>query len=105
MSKWQPIETAPKDGTEILIYDGRMRCVVKWSIWFDGHKGDWTYLGASGYEWERSFYEPVVYWMPLPDKPNLIAEKVAAIINAESDVFIKARDAATKVWIRWTKKL
>ena len=65
--KWQPIETAPKDGTWILTYtegvmnsEGPYLVVRYWN-------GEWTEPGGL---W------PLVpdYWMPLPEPPLLNAE-------------------------------
>jgi len=58
--EWQPIETAPKDGTEILGYlkDGR-RVAVRYS----GCKfSKWTMPGVCGLE--------PSHWMELPKKPT-----------------------------------
>jgi hypothetical protein len=56
---WQPIETAPRDGTAILAFErdplGGMQ-VVTWE------RGRWLAL----YEYEQ---EPA-YWMPLPTPPT-----------------------------------
>lgn len=63
MNKWQPIETAPKDGTAILAhlpysdiaipirYDGNC-----WHVTWDMHK-----LG----EWDQPDF-----WMPMPKPPK-----------------------------------
>lgn len=77
-SPWQPIETAPKDGTKLLLY-GR---------WFDymGQVSDnvRSYTGCSGYElgsydtmmgfWrvtkEYPCFEPS-HWMQLPPTPEV----------------------------------
>lgn len=62
-SKWQPIETAPRDGTPILGYaDGKM-ATVKWNdydFWDLFVCGSWAEDG----EWNPT------HWMPLPDPPN-----------------------------------
>lgn len=92
MSDWQPIETAPKDGTKILGY-GRgteramwpvdekmpfMQCVIWWT-WHDSEElvdaGDglfrkrpvrvlemWQPIGTH-------FFKPT-HWMPLPSPPT-----------------------------------
>ena len=59
--EWQPIETAPKDGTVILTDDG--------TAMFDS-AGRWVACGTSGYPYscvDNGVYdlEPTV-WMPLP---------------------------------------
>jgi hypothetical protein len=66
---WQPIASAPKDGTHILIWDGEIECVAKFDIWFTGHEGAWECVGASGYDIENAFKAPT-YWMPLPPPPD-----------------------------------
>lgn len=67
MSEWKPIETAPKDGTEILIgwmaRDGRRRggWICKIRRWRDD----------AG--WRRDRNHPYdlypTHWMPLPEPP------------------------------------
>ncbi|WP_322089971.1 DUF551 domain-containing protein [Burkholderia cenocepacia] len=61
---WQPIETAPKDGTEVmLLFDdevellGKTRPRVRAASWFD----DWTI------PYRRD--NPPTHWMPLPAAP------------------------------------
>lgn len=83
MAEWQPIETAPKDGTEILGFE-RMKTgdyfkVVYWTLDGDdiyGNGGNpvpgWTapddgYVGG---------FSPT-HWQPLPDPPEADAAEVA----------------------------
>ena len=62
MRQWQPIETAPKDGTIVLLWGtyGSMMCANSKPIvgWFS--RGWWT---------ERMTLSHVTHWMPLPDAP------------------------------------
>ena len=58
MSEWQPIETAPKDGREILGWFGSAS-VIRWHI---GTESFWT----DGFMRLR---EPT-HWMPLPEPPE-----------------------------------
>lgn len=56
---WQPIETAPKDGTWVLLYDVCDYMVV--AVWdYDG----WYDLAE-----DTAHYHPT-HWMPLPPKPK-----------------------------------
>ncbi len=93
MSEWQPIETAPKDGTLILLYAGaqmydgkptdpRLTC----GYWLVLEHGD--YLGDCGGECRCPEYDdppdpywysedggfttenPPTHWMPLPAPPS-----------------------------------
>jgi len=70
MSEWQPIETAPKDGTRILAF-GQLGLesvvgigTVKWE-WPDEWHCDPS---------EASEYSPesckLTHWMPLPEPPQ-----------------------------------
>lgn len=68
---WQPIETAPKDGTPILCYAPQRQAhwvsvyVVKWS---DPDEDDGTgWVEAAGEEWGRW---NATHWMPLPAPPQ-----------------------------------
>lgn len=66
MSEWQPISTAPKDGTDILLGMYRPEFVdpiVMNSCWLDreergGHWMDWDGCPTP------------THWMPLPEPPT-----------------------------------
>jgi hypothetical protein len=65
MSGWQPIETAPKDGTHVIIFDpsdSRPREAV-----FDTCYGQWVDPIEAYDE-----YSPT-HWMPLPAPPEVSA--------------------------------
>lgn len=73
MTEWQPIETAPRDGTEFLAYDiqAKKQDVCHWSKnfeWFeavqsDGETGPW--FGEFGRD-----REDITHWQPLPAPPT-----------------------------------
>lgn len=81
-SIWQKIETAPKDGTRILIWSAEIDSIlsVVWDAEFDyewdDKKDKQRYLGAwtdhavasFGYE-EYKSYQPT-HWMSLPEPPQ-----------------------------------
>ena len=66
--RWQPIETAPKDGTDILVMTGETMHVVRWinihgdfDYWAvdDNKHGPFTLRGKAP-----------THWMPLPETPK-----------------------------------
>jgi hypothetical protein len=74
---WQPIESAPKDGTEVLLFEflPHHEPMVRVGYWeengTDLHSGadgisGWSLVGE-GYIGE---IEPT-HWMPLPEPPEL----------------------------------
>lgn len=84
---WQSIETAPKDGTEILVWahmfnpihkelaDVQGRYIVSWrTTWTGGGTNAqevdaWCVSGtwdANDDVWDRVY---PIHWMPLPEKP------------------------------------
>ena len=72
MSDWQPIETAPKDGTSILVHFAGLNppamVVVVWNQGWAGKPGS---LNA---EWgwddgDSSVQRDATHWMPLPEPP------------------------------------
>lgn len=63
MMDWQPISTAPKDGTPVLLFTpGKGRWIAKWkkskSVWRVVHPGS-----------VKKQKEGPTHWMPLPDPP------------------------------------
>lgn len=67
MSKWQLIETAPKDGTWILIYcDSGVEKVQWYEIAGDGQ---WERSPTAEYDNECGIDDPT-HWMPLPEPPE-----------------------------------
>lgn len=70
---WQPIATAPKDGTRVLIWGPNSDTVVcYWNEW--AHEPKWQPAaveasGAQGYPDVTIRGEPT-HWMPLPAAPT-----------------------------------
>ncbi len=66
ISNWNPIETAPKDGTRILLYfeSGDM------AVAYRCDNGEWwTFAGFP--DSERMWNQHPSHWMPLPEEPTL----------------------------------
>lgn len=60
MSEWRPIETAPKDGSDILVFhpESREQFVVFWQ------ERRW-YFSPNG-----ALKDDPSHWMPLPEPPK-----------------------------------
>ena len=70
---WQPIETAPRDGTYIIAWTVHANAKYSkdpiaegWACpsivkWIDHNGGGWTWNGLAGVH---------THWMPLPDAPD-----------------------------------
>lgn len=71
---WQPIETAPKDGTMVLTWDGRAHNIAEWKPKRnyeddangvdDPTHGRWEYITE-----DMGEDDPPTHWMPLPEPP------------------------------------
>ena len=62
--KWQPIETAPKDRTTVLVYEPSHPS----SLIDDGFVDAAYFNGAV---WQSGFgYPEPTHWMPLPEPPK-----------------------------------
>jgi len=82
MSEWQPIDTAPKDGTKILAYthdglNGPEYAVLSWYIHegyvFKEMEGGLYMKVLSNSEWwDGAPYTPfpATHWQPLPTPPD-----------------------------------
>jgi hypothetical protein len=79
---WQPIETAPRDGTEVLVFvDCATVRIIRLAWWDDGSL--WDHHGAESPEADRGWwsYDTSVtqtklegataptHWMPAPEPP------------------------------------
>ena len=77
MTKWQPIETAPKDGTKILLYSKTLPYYTNHmavGFWNEIPNSEYYVGWASGMS--RGFVDAdeeitqVTHWMPLPNPPK-----------------------------------
>ena len=66
---WQPIETAPRDGTEVLAWCDfdSLRCAIVISYEPNDENPKWPW-----WDWDcRGIHESVpTHWMPLPAPPE-----------------------------------
>ena len=74
---WQPMETAPKDGTDILIANQHVQFIAL----ADEHDDDgWWIIDwieeRKAYGWQKSSFLPT-HWQPLPQKDSE-ADKILA---------------------------
>lgn len=79
---WQPIETAPKDGRDFLVWNRENR--VRKARWYERSSSD---LGISLYEGDgvNSFKGGIqpTHWMPLPAPPEPTVPEVPARVDGE----------------------
>lgn len=54
-SQWQPIESAPKDGTRLMLWDSRAGGYAVTGAWVAGSADD---------------HETITHWQPLPAPPE-----------------------------------
>lgn len=68
--KWQPIETAPRDGAQIIVLGAdRQAAIAEYYRAPDGFCAWEVYHDADG---NRSFLvDPLTHWMPLPELPEV----------------------------------
>jgi hypothetical protein len=67
---WQPIETAPTDGTKIITVEKGIFSIVFFGEDWSGRR-DWCYQTPDGkiFIYVHGGFNPS-HWMPLPDAPN-----------------------------------
>ena len=78
MNAWQPIATAPRDGSPILVCCGPLRFIVRW--WDASEPHGWS-LDLGG-EDECLVLSPTgpqapTHWQELPETPDKVAQNVA----------------------------
>ena len=76
---WQPIDTAPKNGTRIILWDANKGVAISGGWHIDGGRDD-----PNGYEppwswwvsdedlimWDSGPDDAPTHWMPLPETPK-----------------------------------
>ena len=68
--RWQPIETAPRDGTRILLYLGEDSIEIGYWEWAHERVHDCWWIDAHG---PPQWTWPVKAWMHLPNPPDTTA--------------------------------
>jgi hypothetical protein len=66
MTEWQPIETAPKDGRQIIGF--RWPCEDNHTAW--PHLCGIAYFNKYNWMWLGALYLPPTHWMPLQPAPE-----------------------------------
>jgi len=82
MTDWQPIETAPRDGTDVIVgFDRADTWIVHVAWWRTGEeygctandRGWWSYTLGSVTQEQLDEDRTPTHWMPLPDPPVSIS--------------------------------
>lgn len=73
--QWLPIESAPKDGTDVLTTDGKQIDILRWIP--DKHWAAKRHGGAGWFEpYTLSCKFTATHWMPIPTTPTTDKEPV-----------------------------
>jgi hypothetical protein len=74
MNDWRTIDSAPKDGTRILLFDNGYIAIGRWSD--DARFGNekygpgWQIFECEMDEWYAIATDTATHWMPLPSPPR-----------------------------------
>lgn len=60
MINWQPIATAPLDGTYILVYDG-------YDVWKASWRKNKWYCDSCQFQHETPLFHKPTHWLPISD--------------------------------------
>jgi hypothetical protein len=72
--EWQPMETAPRDGTDIIVWDGEIRTLTHWDKASHVPIYGWLTLVCHDPE-DMDLMDPTpTHWMPLPEPPKKAPE-------------------------------
>ena len=107
---WQPIETAPKDGTSILLVNNSGVSEGSWHSDMD-HGADWEgQIGLAGFCRADGKDQSNTHWMPLPATPNtapaatqkvpLTGEQIDAALDSIDPSWWDVPEGATKKFAR-----
>lgn len=78
VSEWQPIETAPKDGTDVIVMYMHCETQCVFNAFYASEEYHWEKRDVGWWSYEHSevsrillndFMEPT-HWMPLPPPPK-----------------------------------
>lgn len=74
MSEWRPI-SAPRDGTEILVFGVRANIPKRMFVchFTEGGGDEQPHFGPSWFYWNGSYFNEahgLTHWMPLPEPPE-----------------------------------
>ena len=83
MTQWQPISTAPKDGTEFLGAIGFDCALINW----DSRESDWMVYG----DYDVTNGNPT-HWMALPNTPEELAEKSENTMSEKRECSVQVGD-------------
>ena len=70
MIEWRPIETAPMDGTEVLIFEAGQSFGYDYAIGRFLPRWDGDAIGGWSNRNSASEYNRPSHWMPLPQSPQ-----------------------------------
>lgn len=68
--EWQPISTAPKDGTTVLVCLPRIMNLIVRASYSTVHKYWRTDMDTDGGITNPTFFHDGDFWMPLPEPPQ-----------------------------------
>lgn len=68
--QWQPIETAPKDGEWVIIYDDQYRHSHASYLISHWHGSLKVWAGRSNSQGRFATWDEATHWMPLPAPPE-----------------------------------
>lgn len=87
--EWQPIETAPKDGTSVLLCRRDQMQVASFGESSVFGKKQWVY----GEIWDdyntRAEFDDPTHWMPLPEPPTAPQSPFSRALDTQS---VRARE-------------
>ena len=86
---WQPIETAPKDGTPVIVGIAGLKNSVGEAYWWQREDGRGGWQTWDGKNHTRTVYTTLpTHWMPFPSEPNIgvrVGEPVPSQHGSQSE--------------------